>query len=451
MEMLKLKEIAECLQTEINFDAEITEISTDTRNLPNGCLFLALRGKNFDGHDFVEQAIANGAVAAVTDCQVANVPCLVVKNTGKALLDIASLYRSKFNIPVVAVTGSVGKTTTKEFIACVLSEKFNTLKTEANLNNEIGMPKTLLKLNTTHEAIVLEMGMNHFEEISHMSCSAKPNIAVITNIGFSHVENLGSQKGIKKAKLEILEGMQANAPVITSADDKLLASLKQELNRPVYMFSTQGNSADVYAEDIKEENGVTTFTICHGDKKLLAVLPAVGEHNVKNALSAYLVGILTGMQEHEILCGLAKYQPTGMRQNIMEKNGQIIIADCYNASPDSMQAGLNVLSNYECKGRKIAVLGDMLELGELSQKLHAKVGEMAKNAGIDMLFCYGKEAKEIASHAGDKLKIFCTENETNLIEQLQNSTKEGDVILFKASHGMHLEQVISKLYNEDKI
>lgn len=450
MESLSLKEIAECLHTKINLDdnIQITEISTDTRNLPTGCLFLALRGKNFDGHDFVEQAISNGAVVAVTDSQIGNAPCLIVKDTGKALLDIANLYRSKFNIPVVAVTGSVGKTTTKELIACVLSEKFNTLKTEANLNNEIGMPKTLLKLNKTHDIAVLEMGMNHFEEIAHMSRSAEPTIAVITNIGFSHVENLGSQEGIKKAKLEILEGMQANAPLITSADDKLLASLKQELNRPVYTFSAQGNSADVFAEDIKEENGVTTFTICHGDKKLLAVLPAVGEHNVKNALSAYLVGILTGMQEHEILCGLAKYQPTGMRQNIMEKNGQIIIADCYNASPDSMQAGLNVLGNYDAKGRKIAVLGDMLELGALSSELHAKVGEMAKNAKIDILFCYGKEAKQIALHAGDKLEIFCTEDETSLIHQLRNITKEDDVILFKASHGMHLEQVISKLYGE---
>ena len=455
MESLNLKEIADYLHAKINLNldlnTEITEISTDTRNLPTGCLFLALRGKNFDGHDFVEQAISNGAVVAVTDFQVANMPCLIVENTGKALLEIASLYRSKFNIPVVAVTGSVGKTTTKELIACVLSEKFNTLKTEANLNNEIGMPKTLLKLNKTHEAIVLEMGMNHFEEISHMSHSAKPTIAVITNIGFSHVENLGSQEGIKKAKLEILEGMQSDSPVITSADDKFLASLKQELDRPVYMFSTQGNSADVYAEDIKEENGVTTFTICHENKKLLAVLPAVGEHNVKNALAAYFVGILTGMQENEILCGLAKYQPTGMRQNIMEKNGQIIIADCYNASPDSMQAGLTVLSNYDCKGKKIAVLGDMLELGELSKELHAKVGEMAKNATIDRLICYGKEAKQIALHAGDKLEIFCTEEETKLIEQLQNFTQEGDVILFKASHGMHLERVIAKLYPEEEI
>ncbi len=446
MEMLTLKEIAQKLGTACPVDAEITEISTDTRKLPEGCLFLALRGKKFDGHDFVKQAIEAGAVAAVTDVQIENLPCLVVKDTGKALLDIANLYRNKFSIPVVAVTGSVGKTTTKELIACVLSEKFNTLKTEANLNNEIGMPKTILNLTNQHGAAVLEMGMNHFGEISNMTNSAQPTIAVITNIGFSHVENLGSQEGIRKAKLEILEGMKENASLVTNADDKLLSPLKSELNRPVYTFSTQGNPADVSAEDIKEENGVTTFSICHDGKKSLAVLPAVGEHNVKNALAAYLVGTLTGMDEQEILCGLAKYQPTGMRQNIMEKNGQIIIADCYNASPDSMQAGLNVLGNYLADGRKIAVLGDMLELGDMSETLHSRVGEMVKNAGIDMLFCYGTASRKIAEHAGEKIQLFCTDNPETLTQKLRETVQEGDVLLFKASHGMHLENIITNLY-----
>ena len=446
MEKLTLKEIAEKLNTVCPVDADITEISTDTRKLPEGCLFLALRGKKFDGHHFVKQAVEAGAVAAVTDIQIENLPCLVVRDTGKALLDIANLYRNQFEIPVVAVTGSVGKTTTKELIACVLSEKFNTLKTEANLNNEIGMPKTLLGLTAQHGAAVVEMGMNHFGEISNMTHSAEPTIAVITNIGFSHVENLGSQEGIKKAKLEILEGMKENAPLVTNADDKLLCNLKSELSRPVYTFSTQGNPADVSAEDIKEENGVTTFSICHDGKKLLAVLPAVGEHNVKNALAAYLVGTLAGMSEQEILCGLAKYQPTGMRQNIMEKNGQIIIADCYNASPDSMQAGLNVLGNYLADGRKIAVLGDMLELGAMSDELHSRVGIMAKNAGIDMLFCYGKASEKIAESAGDKIQKFCTDNAEILTQKLRETVQDGDVLLFKASHGMHLETIIESLY-----
>ena len=448
MEILTLKEIAEKLGTVSPVDAEITEISTDTRNLPEGCLFLALRGKRFDGHNFVKQAIEAGAVAAVTDTQMEHLPCLVVNDTGKALLDIANLYRNKFNIPIVAVTGSVGKTTTKELIACVLSERFSTLKTEANLNNEIGMPKTILNLTARHEAAVLEMGMNHFGEIANMSRSAQPTIAVITNIGFSHVENLGSQEGILKAKLEILEGMNPDAPLITNADDKLLCELKSELNRPVYTFSTQGNPADVSAEDIHEENGVTTFTICYQEQKSLAVLPAVGEHNVKNALAAYLVGKLTGMEEQEILCGIAAYQPTGMRQNIMEKNGQTVIADCYNASPDSMQAGLNVLSNYLTDGRKIAVLGDMFELGEMSEELHSRVGKMVKHSTVDILFCYGTASRKIAESAGEDIAKFCTDNQEVLIQKLRETVQEGDVILFKASHGMHLEDIVIRLYGE---
>lgn len=446
METISLAEIAERLGVECPLNADITAVSTDTRKLPTNCLFLALRGKNFDGHDFVGKAFDEGAIAAVTDVQIGAYPCLLVEDTGQALLDIAGLYREKFNIPLIGITGSVGKTTTKEMTACVLSQHFNTLKTDANLNNEIGMPQTLLQLTAEHGAAVIEMGMNHFGEISRMSCSARPTIAIITNIGFSHVENLGSQEGILKAKLEMLEGMAEDAPLITSADDPMLAPLKEQLSRPVYTYSTQGNPADISAEDIKEENGVTTFTVCYGEKKLLAVLPAIGEHNVKNALAAFLVGRLTGMEEQEILCGLAEYRPSGNRQNIMEKNGQTVIADCYNASPDSMRAALGVLSTYPAEGRRIAVLGDMLELGEMSDALHAEVGRMVKASGINMLCCYGAAAAHIAANAGDKLGTFCTEDANILTAKLQETLRPGDVVLFKASHGMHLEQIIEAVY-----
>lgn len=447
MESISLDSIAERLGTTTPVHTDITEISTDTRNLPEGCLFLALRGAKFDGHSFVHNAIEAGAVAAVTDQQMGDNPCIVVGDTGQALLDIASLYREQFDIPVVGITGSVGKTTTKEMTACVLSQKFKTLKTEANLNNEIGCPKTILGLTKEHGAAVIEMGMNHFGEISRMSRCTKPTMAVITNIGFSHVENLGSQEGILKAKLEMLEGMGPHAPLIVSGDDKLLAPLRDSLEgRLVYTFSTEGNPADVSAEDIKEENGVTTFTIVHGEKRLLAVLPAIGVHNVKNALAAYLVGTLCGMEEQEILCGIAEYRPTGNRQNILEKNGQTVIADCYNASPASMEAALGVLANYPCEGRRVAVLGDMLELGDMSDALHEKVGEIAKRSNLNMLYCYGPAAKHIAAKAGDRFGVFCTEDASVLTEKLQMYTKEGDVVLFKASHGMHLENIIEAVY-----
>lgn len=452
METISLKEIAKALGTTSPIDAEITCISTDTRQLPEGCLFLALRGAKFDGHDFAAQAIEAGAVAVVTDTQIGDLPCIVVENTGQALLDIGGYYRDMFDIPLVGVTGSVGKTTTKEMIACVLSEKFNTLKTAENFNNEIGMPKTLFGLTKEHGAAVIEMGMNHFGEISRMSRSAKPTMAVITNIGYSHIEHLGSQEGILKAKLEMLEGMKDDAPLIVSADDPMLCDLQKKLERPVLTYSVSPESSpvgvDIYAEDIKEDDGVTTFTIRHADNSILAVLPTVGIHNVKNALAAFHVGYLAGMTPQEIVCGLAKYQPTGNRQNIMEKNGQTVIADCYNASPDSMRAALGVLGNYQCTGRKIAVLGDMLELGEHSEMLHAKVGEMAKNAGIDMLLCYGAAARGIAANAGEAIEIFCTEDAEVLTEKLRQTTAEGDCVLFKASHGMHLENIITALYGE---
>lgn len=450
METISLKALAAALGTTSPVDAEITCVSTDTRNLPEGCLFLALRGARFDGHDFAAQAIEAGAVAVVTDTQIDDLPCIVVENTGQALLDIGSYYRDLFDIPLVGVTGSVGKTTTKEMIACVLSEKFNTLKTAQNFNNEIGMPKTLFGLTKEHGAAVIEMGMNHFGEISRMSRSAKPTMAVITNIGYSHIEHLGSQEGILKAKLEMLDGMKADAPLFVSADDPMLCDLRKKLDRLVLTYSVQpAIGVDVYATDIKEDDGVTTFTINWNQESILAVLPTVGIHNVKNALAAFLVGYTAGMMPQEIVCGLAKYQPTGNRQNIMEKNGQTVIADCYNASPDSMRAGLGVLGNYPCEGRKIAVLGDMLELGEHSESLHAMVGEMAKNAGIDMLFCYGKAARGIAAHAGDCVVSFCTEDAQELTDALRKELREGDCVLFKASHGMHLEDIISALYGEN--
>ncbi|MBE6826562.1 MAG: UDP-N-acetylmuramoyl-tripeptide--D-alanyl-D-alanine ligase [Ruminococcus sp.] len=451
MESISLKELASALGTTSPLDADITCISTDTRNLPEGCLFLALRGARFDGHDFVQQAIEAGAAAAVTDTQISDLPCIVVQNTGQALLDIAGFYRDRFTLPLVGVTGSVGKTTTKEMIACVLAEKYNTLKTAENFNNEIGMPKTLFGLTKEHGAAVIEMGMNHFGEISRMSRSAKPTMAVITNIGYSHIEHLGSQEGILKAKLEMLDGMKPDAPLFVSADDPMLCDLRKKLDRLVLTYSVQGAEGapvgtDVYADDIVEMNGSTAFTIHVAQGAIPAVIPTVGIHNVKNALAAFLVGYTAGMTPQEIVCGLAKYQPTGNRQNIMEKNGQTVIADCYNASPDSMRAALGVLKNYPCTGRRAAVLGDMLELGAHSEMLHARVGEMAKDAALDLLFCYGPAAKGIAAHAGTDVQIFCTESAEELAALLKDTLKEGDCVLFKASHGMHLEKTIAEVY-----
>lgn len=449
MEKLYLSEIAKCLGAECPKECEITEISTDTRNLPINCLFLAIRGENFDGHSFIKKAIESGAAAAVSEYQVDDCPCVVTDSTRTALLKIAGYYRQKFSPILVGITGSVGKTTTKEMISLVLSEKYNTLKTQGNLNNEIGLPKTLFNLNSSHKAAVIEMGMNHFGEIERLSNTAKPTMAVITNIGFSHIENLKSQEGILKAKLEILSGMEADSPLITNGDDKHLAPLKKSLDRPVYLYGIDNEECDYRALNINEKDGATAFDIKWKDGKISAEIPCIGIHNVMNALAAFAVGNLNGLTPEEIISALKKYKPDAMRQNIVKKGDKTIIVDCYNASPDSMKASLSVLSKMKCDGRKIAVLGDMLELGEASESLHRLVGKYAAEYKPDRLYCYGEAASFIcaeASNLGLPSAFFHKGDMDMMAEIIKDHLRSGDVILFKASRGMKLEELIDKIF-----
>ncbi len=449
MEKILLSDIASAVGGIINIEADITEICTDTRQLSDGCLFLAIRGDRFDGHDFVAYAFEKGAVVAITEKQIENYPCIVVKNTRKAFLDVAKYYRKLYNIRLVGVTGSVGKTTTKEMIALVLSEKYKTLKTEGNLNNEIGLPKTLLGINKEHKAAVIEMGMSDFGEIERLSDTAMPTIAVITNIGFSHIENLKTQEGILKAKLEILSGMSEDAPLVINADDKLLNTLKGTLNRTVFTYGIENKTADYLAENIDEGNESTAFTVKYQDKAVEITLPCIGKHNILNALSAFCIGINSGISEAEIVNALKKYKPNGLRQNIVKKGDQTIIIDCYNASPDSMKASLSVLLQVKAEknGRKIAVLGDMLELGAMSKQLHENVGKLSEMADVDKLFTYGKESAYIANKAQELgVGIFRTDDKIRLINALKAYLKADDVVLFKGSRGMRLEEVIDGLY-----
>lgn len=452
MEKLTLTEIVEALGTTSPVEAEITEISTDTRNLPEGCLFLALRGTHFDGHAFAKRAVESGAAAVVTEYEIEDCPCLVVDNTRLALLRIAAYYRSKFSPILVGVTGSVGKTTSKEMIALVLSAKYNTLKTQGNLNNEIGLPKTLLELDSHHEAAVIEMGMSNFGEIHRLSCTTQPTIGVITNIGFSHIENLKSQEGILKAKLEILDGMADDAPLVVSADDPFLAPLKNELlPRPVYTYGIENEDADVRAVDIESGDSSISFTVIDKGKETCRVtLPCVGLHNVLDALGAYCTGRLADIEPEKIAEALGKYKTVGFRQNIEQHGTYTLIVDCYNASPDSMKAALHVLREMKSSGRKAAVLGDMLELGDLSRKLHEIVGDMSLVSGADQIFCYGKNAKYIAKAAAKGgASVFHTEDKTELCSAIRAYLRPGDLILFKASRGMHLEDCIKEIFRQE--
>ncbi len=449
MEKLKLSEIAECLGTKAPKECDITVISTDTRTLPEGCLFIALRGDRFDGHEYIKKAIEAGAAAAVSEKPIEGCPCLVVKSTRQALLDIAGYYRSKFGPVLVGITGSVGKTTTKEMTALVLAEKYKTLKTDGNLNNEIGMPKTLFQLDSSYEAAVIEMGMNHFGEMHRLALTSKPTFAMITNIGFSHVENLGSQEGILKAKSEIFHGMKEDAPLLTNGDDRLLAPLKEKLSRPVYLYGIENEKCDFRAVDIKETNGSCTFTVLFNGESQLIEMPCVGVHNVMNACAAFGAGVLNGVSPQQAAAAIARYQPEGMRQRIEERDGKTLIIDCYNASPDSMKAALSVLSGMKTEGRRIAVLGDMLELGEASEKLHRMVGEYVSEYKPDSLYCYGDEAMFISAEAskhGIPSAAFHKDEKDMLCRKLKEQIKDGDCILFKASRGMKLEEVIDKIF-----
>lgn len=447
MERLMLSEIAKAVGSSCSSDALINEICTDTRRISPGCVFVAIKGDRFDGHDYVRYAVENGAIAAVVERQIEGCDCIVVADTRMALLDIARYYRRKFNVILVGITGSVGKTTSKEMTALVLSERYKTLKTEGNLNNEIGLPKTLLGINSTHEAAVIEMGMSDFGEIERLSKTAQPTIAMITNIGFSHIENLKTQEGILKAKLEILSGMSDTAPLVVNADDRLLFPLKKDLNRPVYTFGKENREADYFADNIKEDGLSTFFDINYNGRRVAVKLPCLGGHNVLNALGAFAVGILSGVSETQAVSALEKYKSSGIRQNILKIAGQTVIADCYNASPDSMKAALSVLAGFKASGRRIAVLGDMLELGTESERLHKMVGQTVSELKPDKVFTYGNYSKSISDEArSGGVEVFHTDDKEALICELKSFLKEGDAVLFKASRGMKLEEVMERLY-----
>lgn len=448
MKAFTLQEAAAALGLpQMQAQATLADVCTDTRKIQPGSLFVCLRGERFDGHSFASQAAQLGAAALLVDHPVdADVPQLVVTDTGKALLQLAGWYRRRFQLPVVGLTGSVGKTTTKEFIALVLGAKYNTLKTQGNLNNEIGVPQMLFRLEDSHTAAVIEMGMNHFGEISRLTRVVAPTVGLITNIGVSHIENLGSRAGILQAKLEILEGMAPDAPLIVNMDNDMLRTVKLG-DRPLLTFAIDDQSADFTATDIAEQGSTTTFTVHHSAFTQPVTIPTVGIHNVYNALAAMAVGYVTGVDPAAAASALANYVPAGMRQNLVQVGGVQVIEDCYNASPDSMRAALQTLGKLPVR-RRYAVLGAMLELGDYAKEAHTQVGKMAAENGIDGVLAYGADAAyivEAAKQAGlENARLFDTKEA--LAQSLAQQVQPGDGVLFKGSRGMHLEDVMHTVY-----
>ena len=452
---LSLKKIAEFTGGECIGcgDEIVTAITTDTREEQKNALFVCLKGEKFDGHSFAKSAIENGAVAVLSEQRELseNLPIIYVKSTYDALLNLAAGYRDMLSPVVVGITGSVGKTTTKDMIAAILSQGLQTLKTQGNQNNHIGLPKTIFRLTENDRAAVLEMGMNHLGEISVLTQIARPDLAVITNIGVSHIEYLKTRENILKAKLEILEGMRDDAPIIVDADNDLLGALGSKYKEHrIIRCSLTCEDADIYAKNITEGSEGSRYEIWrNGELAVNVYLPCVGKHNVGNSLLAAAVGFESGLSPEQIAAGLSAFVPSGMRQKITKINDMTFIEDCYNASPTSMSASLSVLESIS-ENRAVAVLGDMLELGDIAEKAHTEVGLEAAEK-CDLLVCCGNNArlmKKAAEGKGKKAVFFETKEET--AKYLLKEFKKGDCVLFKASLGMDFAKLLSLIYAELK-
>lgn len=463
---LKIKDILKCTNGKLiigDTEKECKNYSKDTRTIKKGDTYIGIKGEKFDGSSFWKDALNNGAETVIInnikldeieEYKKQNKNIIQVEDTIKAIGEMASLkmriLKNTYNLKVVGVTGSVGKTSTKDIIANVLSKKYKVLKTEGNNNNHIGLPLTILRLQD-EEIAVIEMGMNHLGEISYLTKIAKPDIAVITNIGTSHIGNLGSRENIFKAKLEILEGMDKKKIVINNDNDLLNKwYLENKNNIEIHTFGIK-NESEFNAKNIKLKENSSEFICENKSEKINIEVPVGGEHFILNALCGLTVGKLLNLNNEEIKNGIKDFKLTAKRMEINHlKNNITIINDSYNASYESMKASISNLKNMNGE-RKIAVLGDMFELGDFSEKLHKEVGtEIYKNK-IDKLYLIGNYSKFIGEEAEKegykKENIFYFENKDELFNNLKNNLKSGDVILIKASNGMKLFEIAEKLKN----
>ena len=452
-----LKQLAAWCGTETKPEWENIEISgvvSDSRKVEQGSLFVALRGENFDGHDFVESAMVCGAAAVLVEKPVKDsIPQIVVADTLKAYGQMAAGYRSEMEVKVVGVTGSVGKTTTKEMVAAILESKFRTAKTSGNHNNNLGLPMTVMDMPGDTEMAVLEMGMNHFGEMAYLASIAKPDISVITNIGTSHIEYLGSREGILEAKMEIMQGMDKKGVAVFNGDELLLWNLKDLEGHKKYYYGVENPMCDVVAENVQQMDGGMSFRVKGMGQQFSMFVPAEGIHTVYNALAAITVGLICGVKAEKMQYQLAHFQNTGMRQQILQENGMTIIADCYNAGPESMEAALTVLGDRETSGRRIAVLGDMLELGTRSMAEHYRIGRLAVSKA-DIVYAYGTYSDRLITGAitGGMDKKNCIHFSTHeaMAKKLQAVAQPGDVLLFKGSRGMKMENVLKLFLGNTK-
>lgn len=442
--------------TEAEKKREVLGVVIDSRQVESGYLFVAIPGEKVDGHKFIPDVFAKGAAAVLSEQQLEDPagPYILVESTTKALRDLAEYYRKSLDIKVVGITGSVGKTSTKEMIASVLSEKYKVLKTEGNYNNEIGLPLTIFKIRAEHEVAVLEMGISEFGEMHRLATMANPDICVITNIGLCHLENLKTRDGILKAKTESFAHLKKDGIAILNGDDDKLSTIRQVGDKEPVFYGMEEKME--YREDAKKSvyaTGVENLGLYgmqarihtpEGERDVRIPIP--GEHNVYNALAATAVGLSLGLSLDQISSGILKAKTIGGRTNLLNTGSMTVIDDCYNANPVSMKASLDVLATAE--GRKIAVLGDMGELGENEKKLHYEVGEYLAKKEIDVLFCAGELSEEIAKAAQKESKtceVYYFKTRDALLEQLLPFLKKGDTVLVKASHFMEYPEIVKAL------
>ena len=429
-------------------DVEFFGANNDTRVLQPGQLFIVLQGAR-DGHDFIPNAMDKGAAAVLCSRKVGDYPAIYVDDPRKALGDIAREELKRIKAKVVAVTGSVGKSTTKEMIAAVLESTFKVAKTPANHNNDIGMPMAILSMPLDTEVAVLEMGMNHFREIAYLSEIGRPDVAVIINIGTMHIEFLGTQMGIRRAKMEIVEGMDEHGMLLLNGDDVLLRNLDQKPKQRITYFGCS-EGCGVRAYDVAQKEETLSFRAEAGKLTIPVEMNLEGDHYVSDALAAVAVGLKLAVPSNKISKALRSFRNISGRQEIYKAGGYTIINDCYNAGPESMAAALRVLGNRP--GRHIAVLGDMLELGDCAPAEHYKIGRIAAEKA-ELVFAYGPNAKRVVdgtiTGGMPMSKGRAYDDREELTQALKAAARPGDVILFKGSHGMHLELILEAFLKEN--
>ena len=420
----------------------------DSRQVEEGYLFIAIKGERVDGHDYIEDVFNKGAMAVVSEKELdIDKPYILVDSSTESLKDMAKFYRDGLDVKLIGITGSVGKTSTKEFIAAALSEKYSVLKTAGNFNNEIGLPLTILKIRDHHEIAVIEMGISHFGDMKPLGIIANPDICVITNIGYCHLEHLIDRDGVLKEKTSMFDYAKDNAEYVLNLDDDKLATIGDVKGKKPIFISFDDKSAYAYVENVIESGIEGTNCVINVNNESVNVnVPLPGKHMVLNALTACAIGSLCGVSASDIKKGIEKLEPVGGRVNIIKTNKYTLIDDCYNANPVSMKASVDVLTYAQT--RKVAILGDMFELGEKEASLHGSIGEYIASTDIEVLITIGDLSSNIDEYAvsnGYKGKIIHFNQLDEFMNEYNNILIDGDTILVKASHGMHLEKIINSL------